>query len=348
MGASDGPDAALRRKPAALPASFTRRDHDWQGPAHDGRRIRNSNSAPVDDAAPAIELLQGRLLYRPEESGSLKVGLGDRLSTLEVPQNGGAALERPARWVYGRLVSPVPPLVIYCTSGDISVSTGGKQETLSPLDQVTVDRTGMKRSTNEALPPWTSESGPSPDDIKIRDQFAKILHPGRPVLTEIVTALDDQNIGNKQLSIFALKSMGEMSYLIPLLSRKDDPAVRLGALAAIRSHTALGPTASATVREQLLSEFGEDKASVVGKMLVGFSAQEMANPQLLAQLVALLSPEEESVGVRELALESLKHLTGRDNEGYDPDHPEGKGLSTWIDLERQGKLRPAAPKAKAK
>ena len=62
-----------------------------------------------------------------------------------MPQNGSAALERPARWVYGRLVSPLPPLVIYSTAGDISVSAGNKHETLSPLERLSVDRTGVKR-----------------------------------------------------------------------------------------------------------------------------------------------------------------------------------------------------------
>ena len=69
------------------------------------------------EAVPAIELAQGWLLVRPESSSTLKVGLGDRLITLEVPQNGCAAIERSARWVYGRLVSPVPPLVIHGVLG---------------------------------------------------------------------------------------------------------------------------------------------------------------------------------------------------------------------------------------
>ncbi len=105
--------------------------------------------------------------------------------------------------------------------------------------------------------------------------------------------------------------MGEMSYLIPLLSRKDDPAVRRGALAAIRSYTALGPEASGKVREQLAEEFGEDKASLAGQMIVGFSPQEAASSQLISTLVGLLSPMEQSVGVRELAFDTLMRLTAR-------------------------------------
>ena len=165
---------------------------------------------------------------------------------------------------------------------------------LDPLEVLTIDRTGVKRSTEEVPPLWANDSWPSPAEIRARDAFAKIFHPGRPVLAEIVAALEEKDADTKQLAIAALKSMGEMSYLMPLLfSRKDDPAVRRGALAAIRSYTALGPEASGKVREQLVEEFGEETASIAGKMIVGFSPQEAASPQLFTQLVELLRPEEE-------------------------------------------------------
>ena len=114
----------------------------------------------------------------------------------------------------------MPPLVIHSTSGEISVNIGNKQETLSALDVFMIDRTGVKRTTEVDLPPWASESWPSPEEIKARDQFAKIFHPGRPVLTEIVAAVEDKNADIKQFAIAAMKSMGEMSYLMPLLDRK--------------------------------------------------------------------------------------------------------------------------------
>ncbi len=46
-------------------------------------------------------------------------------------------------------------------------------------------------------------------------------------------------------------------------------------------------------------------------------------PRSYERLVAALGPEQESVGLRELALDTLKQLTGRDDLGYDADHPEG-------------------------
>ena len=110
----------------------------------------------------------------------------------------------------------------------------------------------------------------------------------------------------------------------------------------------LGSEAASRVRNQLVEEFGEETASFVGKMLIGFSPEEASNPQVYEQLVAMLSPEQESIGVRELALDTLKRLTGRDDLGYDPDHADGEGLNAWLDLQRQGKLRFSAPRVKAK
>ena len=91
------------------------------------------------EAAPAIELAQGWLLVRAESSATLKVGLGDRLITLDVPQNGCAALERSARWVYGRLVSPVPPLLVHGVAGEIvghgRQQAGGARPARRPFDR---------------------------------------------------------------------------------------------------------------------------------------------------------------------------------------------------------------------
>jgi hypothetical protein len=175
-----------------------------------------------------------------------------------------------------------------------------------------------------------------------------MFHPGRPVLTEIVAASEDDNADIKRLSILALKSLGDLSLLMPMLSRKDDPVTRHTALNAIRTFMGLGRDSANRVRDQLSEEFGDDTALFVEKMLIGFTPDEVSNPQIYDRLVSLLGPERESVGIRELALDTLKRLTGRDDLGYDPDHPEGKGLNAWKDLQKQGKLRYSASRGKAK
>jgi hypothetical protein len=300
------------------------------------------------DGTPTVDLVQGRLLVRQQPAGSLRLAMADHFVTVGQEANDDVAIERTSRWEYGRIINPAPKLVIYCMKGEISVSVDKNKQSLGTLDSLSVDAAGgIKQATEEALPAWAGDTVPSPHDLQIREQFAHVFHPGRPVLAEIVTACEDQSPEIKLLSIQALKSLGDMSLLVPNLSRKDDPLVRRATLTAIRSYMGMSSEAAARVRDQLAEEFGEDTASIVGKMLMGFSAQEASSPQVFEQLVGLLSPEQESLGVRELALDTLKRLTGRDDLGYDPDHAEGKGLTAWKDLQRQGKLRVTAPRPKA-
>ena len=118
-------------------------------------------------------------------------------------------------------------------------------------------------------------------------------------------------------------------------------------MAAIRDYIGRGPDDAKRALVQLVQEFGEETGSLLGKMLVGFTPEEAAKPETYQRLVALLAPEQESIGLRELALDTLKRLTGRGDLGYNPDHPEGKGLNTWKELQRKGELRPVPKGPKA-
>jgi hypothetical protein len=83
-------------------------------------------------------------------------------------------------------------------------------------------------------------------------------------------------------------------------------------------------------------------------MLVGYAPEEV-KADLFPRLINLLGPEQ-PVGVRELALRTLRKLTGYDTLGYDPDHPGGKGLDAWKDHLRRNELKapPPRPAGKAK
>ena len=301
------------------------------------------------DKVPALELIQGRLILRNPPAGSLKVGFSDRTVTLELSALSSIALERTDRREYARTVTQAPSLVVYCTAGEVPLTADLKKETLTASDVVVIDTAGgVKRTASDAPPAWASETEPSPREVQLSEQFLRMFHPGRPVLTEIVAASEDDNANIKRLSILALKSLGDLSLLMPMLSRKDDPVTRSTALAAIRSFMGLGRDSANRVREQLSEEFGDDTALFVEKMLIGFTPDEASNPQIYERLVSLLGPERESVGIRELALDTLMKLTGKDDLGYDPDHPEGKGLNAWKDLQKQGRLRYSAARTKAK
>jgi hypothetical protein len=79
---------------------------------------------------------------------------------------------------------------------------------------------------------------------------------------------------------------------------------------------------------------------------MGFTADEGSQEATYTELVRLLSTPE--LGTRELALQSLMLLTGRDNLEYDPTKPEGRGLKAWQDLllrkEMMKNISPASPR----
>jgi hypothetical protein len=301
------------------------------------------------DKIPAVELIQGRLLLRNSPAGQLKVGFSDRSVTLDLRPSASVVLERTSRRELGEAISRAPSLYVYCTEGEISLTVDKKQESLTASDLLVTDTSGtITRMGIDSPPLWATETEPSPIELKLREHFIRMFHPGRPVLTEIVAASEDESSDVRQLSIRALKSLGDLSLLMPMLSRTGDAVTRKGALAAIRSYMGLGPDFATRVRGQLAEEFGDDTAAFVEKMLVGYTAAEAADPKVFERLVAALGPEQESVGLRELALDTLKQLTGRDDQGYDADHPEGKGLMAWKELQRQGKLHYSPARGKTK
>ncbi len=255
------------------------------------------------DKVPAIELRQGRLLVRKPRAGSIKVGFSGRMITVEIAPSAAVVLERTDRRQYGRPVSQPSPLVVYCTQGEVGVSSGQKEESLTASERLVIDASGaVTREAIDSPPSWATETEPSALERRLQEQFVRMFHPGRPVLTEIVIASESDNSDIRQLSILALKSLGELSLLMPMLSREGDAVTRRGALAAIRSYMALGPDAAGRVRDQLAAEFGDDTAAFVEKMLIGYTPEEASDPKLYERLVAALGPEKQSVGLRELRL----------------------------------------------
>ncbi len=307
-----------------------------------------------NDSVPALELLQGRLLIHQAETSSLKVVFSKRTASMELAPETTIALERVERRTYGRPTTQTQPLAACCVQGTAELTVEGKEAVLKPSNLAMIDGGQIEITTPDRLPAWVTQAEPSPYELQVRDQFLKLFHPGRNVLTEVVGAYEDEHKEMKELAISALKALGDLSLLMPILDREGDPVARLKTIEAIRSYMTLGPDASKSVQSPLEEEFGENLGTMAYRMLVGYSPDEVAKDDIYPRLVGLLSPDQSKVGIRELALDTLKRLTGRDALGYDPDHPGGKGLDNWNDLLRRGELKPLKPpaprstKAKAK
>ena len=79
--------------------------------------------------------------------------------------------------------------------------------------------------------PGSARSEPTPYEIQVKDQFIKLFHADRPVLAELVAAIEDDRPEIKPLAVAALKALGDLSLLMPTLSRPNDPVARRATMA---------------------------------------------------------------------------------------------------------------------
>lgn len=114
---------------------------------------------------------------------------------------------------------------------------------------------------------------------------------------------------------------------------------RLAAIRVLRQVLDRGPRGLEELREDLQRVGGReaDWPATVEKLLIGFTPEEAADGSVFTRLVRLLTHDD--VTVRELALDNLMTLSRRDELGYDPDNPKGKGLEEWQGLLKAKKLK---------
>jgi hypothetical protein len=300
-------------------------------------------SRPTDEI-PSLDLTHGRVLIRQSNASSLNVGFAGRTLKLAVEPGSSIGLERTNRRTYGQSSNGGFPLVVYCSSGNASLTSGKQTETLKASVVAIIETNGpVTRAAADKFPTWVVEPGPSSAEVELKEQFLPVFHSDRPAIVDMVVASEDDRPGIKSLALVGLLALGDASLLMPVLSRAEDPIARRFAVGALRDYMSRSPESAKEVRDDLAQEFGEPSATLVEKMLIGYSRREASKPELFKQLVGLLSPEQPSVGVRELALDTLQRLTGRDDLGYSVDHPVGQGLAVWQELLARGKLKVRAP-----
>jgi hypothetical protein len=300
-------------------------------------------SAPPTQAA-RVSLAQGRVvLHGISPAAPFAIQFAGKTVEVTPPPGASVGLERINRREPGSAVAATPVLRIYAAEGTVDLLADDAKETLSGPAAITYDLRGpwAEKSPKLSPPSWVTEAKPKPFDVQVGEQFARpILQPGRPLMSEIVAATEDDQKDVRRLAIAALRAVGDISYVVPLLSKPENPVSRREAIKVLRDYMAQSPDAEKDLRSQLVVFYGADLADTVEKLLIGFSPKDAREESTYNGLVQELSSTD--VGVRELALDNLQSLTGRDDLGYDPDKPEGKGLKAWKDLLHNHELRPAA------
>jgi hypothetical protein len=295
-----------------------------------------------------LDLGHGRVVLKgATPAAPFAIQLGKKTVEITPPPGTLVGVERVNQRSPGVSVASDPTLLIYATEGEVALQGDDAKETLSGPGSITYDSQRSWTGIDKNPPPgWVNESKPSPYDLQVGEQLQRYFRPGRSVLANLVEALEDDQKDVRRLAISATRSAGGIALIVPLLHQEENPVSRRAAITVLRSHLGEGPDASRELHSQLESTFGADLAERVEKLLVGYTAKEASDEATYKKLVDDLSSPE--VAVRELALETLQSLTGRDDLGYNPDHPTGKGLTAWKNLSNSRELKPVAASAPEK
>jgi hypothetical protein len=308
------------------------------------------NATPKTQAA-RVNLAQGRLvLHGTTPALPYEVQYSGKTVMITPPPGLAVGVERLSRRAPGEPASPIPVLMVHAPDGPLTVASGGGEETLKGSGAVTVGDEGKpSATTTQAAPSWVTETAPTPFDQKVGEQFLQFFRPGRPIVSSLVEASEDEKKDVCRLAISALRAVGDISLVVPLLNQRGNPtapSARRAAIGVMRSYLAEGPDAAKTLRQELQRVMGNELAATTEKLLIGYTPKEAGDEATYSMLVQILGTTDGmEVGARELALDNLQQLTGRDDLGYDPENPTGnggKGLKAWRDLLRDHELKPAA------
>jgi len=292
---------------------------------------------------PAFELTDGRaLIDGSAPSGSLKIGFAGLTASIDRPTHGAVGLERINLWHYGQPPTQLPPLAIHVLDGELSLALDGSKETLAGPGTIVADPGGrFQPRTKKDLPAWMTEAEQSLKDQKLGEQFLEQFSKDRSVMEDTVLATESESPVTKKLAILAVKALGDLSFVTPILSRAGDRSARQSTTAALRAFLSRGPLAAKQLRASLGEEFGDQASQVVEKLLIGYSPDEAARKETHQRLIELLSPRNQSLALRELALDNLKNITGREDQGYDPENPDERGYNAWKSLLNKDEIKPA-------
>ncbi len=308
----------------------------------DETEVRVLDDAPDD--GPNVELVRGRLLAEPS-SAPLPLHVTFQGMTVDMtrPADLAVGLESTRRWTYGVAEPAEPALTIHVgPGGELAMKTVKSAEKVKGPATVRLDAAGAVTPVKGDAPGWLTGPESSAESTARREKFLKEFAEDRPVLADVVSATESADPDVKADAVATLRALGDLSLLTPILERPEDPAARRAAIAAIREELASGEAASRRAWDQLELDLGSADRARLGKLLLGYTAED-ATPAAIEDLVESLSSREPSPGLRELAIDNLRRLTGRDAPAYDPDEPE-QGYAAWRKLQEDGALKPAAKK----
>lgn len=289
-----------------------------------------------------IELYQGRILV---------TGVAPAKPFIVRLEGKEVSVTAPAEIAVGmqRAAGPNPRMGFWSAEGETLIRSGKVEETLKGpgfIDLILGDKPAFSPLNAMPAPQWVTDGRLQPLEQQLADDFSKLIKPDAPVVASLAEGMGDPRKEIREASIATLGEIGELELVITAISTPKDPAARHAAIITLNSLAMRNQDSFMAIRQELNRLQGESRGALFEKLIVGFNADESADPKTQTQLVGLL--QDPDVGVREMALGWLQVLTRRDTLGFNPDAPDGPGLEAWKEVLSKGDAIPKASTTRKK
>jgi hypothetical protein len=304
---------------------------------------------PVAGEAARFELLGGHIVLRARNDASIGVVFRGKAVTLKLSAGVPAGLEWLSARAYGDTESKAATLKVFLPAGQLRLAAGRSVQMLDGPKTIEFRPPDVFLNQEDGTPPgseWVTETKPDSVQEEAGKQFASYFTPDRKPITALVQALEDDQVRVRWFAVFGLGAMaegdGDIEPLMHTLAGQDSEA-RRAAIIVLRQYAARGADEDQNLKKTL-ARFEPSWSGIVEKLLAGYSSEEAKQESTYRKLIDLLKHRD--AAVRQLALDNLLMLSGRDAQGYDPDKPEGAGLKAWQDLLQNGELAPRPAETK--
>jgi hypothetical protein len=295
--------------------------------------------------AARFALLDGRvrLTAGPDQEAKVTVSTGGAEEwALTLAPGQIVGLEREPRRGPGQPGPSPAALSVAVLTGDVPVEMGESKFTVEGPRVAVLEPNGTSQVDPDArVPDWVDDPSPTALERTQGQAFADGFRPETRTLAALAEGVESEDRGTRELALSGLASVGAYDLIVAELNRPGDPTLRRDAIAALRRIGSRDAASAEKLHLELTRFVSATWADEVETLLFGFPPEKARTEATMKRLVELLSHPD--VSVRELAIDQLRSLTGRDALDYDPDQPTGPGLKAWQDLLRSGELAAPSP-----
>jgi hypothetical protein len=346
-------DAILFSKPSASPAN---QDVNWSrvsskttsapalirfGSAEPvslktgGCQIAFTAGSLIEFSAPDINritLLSGTLRITSEKPLTIWFYLDDKSRVeLQLEAASSVILSKQAAGLTERsfIIPAIQQFEILVESGSAKVTISESQLQLEPGQKSII--TPVSKNL------WDLKIGEDLNDINwpldltglelSTQQMKRYLSNDRPLAVQLVDAQSDTLLSVKKLSLEIALWVERQDIILSALIESGNPDLRRSAIETLRIAAVAGDPQVVSLLDKLVDELqlNQSEKQFLATLIVtpGPSSQAISAANLVATL------QHESVLMRELALEHLMKITGRDSMDFNPDNPSEKAISAW-------------------